>query len=111
MTDIVWQSGEVRSPSIGQSYWAQQSTANTPNSLSTYARPCLTHRHSDIAFNIPGDEILSAFKEIWNIPLSHGSKVLALTVPKATIDGRNASLVERRNNLNKMIKDHNADNL
>lgn len=52
-----------------------------------------------------------AFKEIWNIPLSHGSKVLALTVPRASIDRRNDSLVERRNNLNKMIKDHKADNL
>ncbi|KAL1848914.1 hypothetical protein Daus18300_013423 [Diaporthe australafricana] len=64
-------------------------------------------RHS---FNIAGEEILAAFKEIWDIPLSHGSKVLALTVPRATIDGNNAGLVERRNALNKMIKDHKADN-
>lgn len=53
-----------------------------------------------------------AFKEIWNIPLAHGSKVLALTVPGASIDSRlNDSLVERRNKLNKMIKEHKADNL
>lgn len=85
--------------------------ASPLESVSTCAKSCLTHRHSDIAFNIPGDEILAAFKEIWDIPLSHGSKVLALTVPKATIDSRNTSLVERRNMLNKMIKDHSADNL
>ncbi|KAH8774531.1 SGNH hydrolase-type esterase domain-containing protein [Diaporthe sp. PMI_573] len=65
---------------------------------------------NDIAFNIPGDEILTAFKKIWDIPLSHGSKVLALTVPRATIDKSNAGLVQRRNALNKMIKDHKADN-
>lgn len=71
---------------------------------------CLTQYHSDIAYNIPGEEILTAFKEIWNIPLSHGSKVLALTVPEA-VDRRNGTLVGRRNNLNKMIKEHKADNL
>ncbi|KAG6363901.1 hypothetical protein INS49_009004 [Diaporthe citri] len=65
---------------------------------------------NDIAFDIPGEEILAAFKEIWNIPLSHGSKVLALTVPKASIDRRNKILVERRNNLNQMIKEHKGDN-
>ncbi|KAK7720566.1 hypothetical protein SLS63_009784 [Diaporthe eres] len=66
---------------------------------------------NDLAFNIPGEEILAAFKEIWNIPLAHGSKVLALTVPGASIDSRiQGSLVERRNNLNKMIKEHKVDN-
>ena len=77
----------------------------------TFIQICLTQHNSDIAFNIPGDEILTAFKEIWNIPLSHGSKVLALTVPRASIDSKNASLVGRRNALNKMIKDHGAENL
>lgn len=72
---------------------------------------CLTKCHSDIAYNVPGEEILAAFKEIWDIPLSHGSKVLALTVPRASIDRTNKILVERRNNLNRMIKEHNGDNL
>lgn len=71
----------------------------------------LTRCLSDIAFNISPEEIMTAFKEIWNIPISHGSKVLALTVPRATIDSRNAGLVERRNTLNKMIQEHKADNL
>ncbi|KAJ0115623.1 gdsl-like lipase acylhydrolase [Diaporthe amygdali] len=65
---------------------------------------------NDIAFNISPEEIMTAFKEIWNILILHGSKVLALTVPRATIDSRNAGLVERRNTLNKMIQEHKADN-
>lgn len=76
-----------------------------------YAHDCLTQVSSDIAFNIEGEEILEAFKKIWDIPLSHGSKVLALTVPRASIDSRNGSLVERRNNLNNLVKEHKADNL
>lgn len=54
---------------------------------------------------------MEKFKEIWAIPLSRGSKVLALTVPRATIDGDNPRLVEQRNALNKKIMDHTADNL
>ncbi|KAG8158022.1 hypothetical protein KVR01_012294 [Diaporthe batatas] len=65
---------------------------------------------NDIAFNIQGDEIIEAFKKIWDIPLSHGSRVLALTVPRATIDKNNAGLVHRRNVLNQLIKDHKAEN-
>lgn len=54
---------------------------------------------------------MDKFKEIWAIPLSRGSKVLALTVPRATVDRDNPRLVEQRNALNKRIMDHTTDNL
>lgn len=54
---------------------------------------------------------MEKFKTIWNIPLAHGSKVLALTIPSATIDSEYSRLVELRNALNQRIKDHKADGL
>lgn len=68
------------------------------------------HR-SDIAFLLEVDEILDALKETWAIPLAHGSKVLAVTLPGATVDGRNQTLVTRRNDLNQKIKAFTADGL
>lgn len=54
---------------------------------------------------------MERFKEVWGIPLAHGSKVLALTVPKASFDSQSQSLVEKRNALNQRIKDYNANGL
>lgn len=66
---------------------------------------------SDIAFSIETEVIFERFKQIWDIPLSHGSKVLAITVPRATIDKRNPGLVERRNAINKGIMEYTKDGL
>lgn len=66
---------------------------------------------SDIAFSIETDVIFERFKQVWDIPLSHGSKVLAITVPRARIDHRNPGLVERRNAINKKIMEYNKDGL
>lgn len=54
---------------------------------------------------------MGALKETWSIPLAHGSKVLAVTVPRATIDKTNPRLVNRRNELNERIKGYEADDL
>lgn len=66
---------------------------------------------SDIAFQIDPDRIFNSFKRIYAVPLSHGSKVLALTVPEAGIKG--ASLRERmgtrRNKLNDLIKNYEKE--
>lgn len=72
----------------------------------------LTHPHgSDIAFFIDVEEIMGKFRQIWAIPLAHGSKVLALTVPGAAIDATNLPLVQKRNSLNLKIKSHKEDGL
>lgn len=64
---------------------------------------------NDLAMtSLPGP-IFKALKEVWAIPLKHGSKVLALTVPES---GDSAPEVfPRRVKLNSMILDHKADNL
>ncbi|KAK7743233.1 hypothetical protein SLS53_004318 [Cytospora paraplurivora] len=64
---------------------------------------------SDIAYAIDREEIFESFKKVWGIPLSHGSKVLAVTVPRATMDGTNLELVERRNAVNKDILGYSND--
>ncbi|KUI54970.1 hypothetical protein VP1G_02358 [Cytospora mali] len=64
---------------------------------------------NDIGFRIETDAIFESFKKIWDIPLSHGSKVLALTVPRATVDDSNQVLVEDRNAINKKIMEYTKD--
>lgn len=71
----------------------------------------LMKNFSDIAFNVETEVIFERFKQVWDIPLSHGSKVLAITVPRATIDGGNMGLVERRNAINKKIMEYTKDGL
>lgn len=57
------------------------------------------------------DVIMDKLKEVWKVALSHGSKVLALTVPRAAIDANNQPLVQKRNALNQRIKDHKEEGL
>lgn len=54
---------------------------------------------------------MKKFKEIWAIPLSHGSKVLALTVPRVKGDEAFPQIVQPRNALNTMIREYRADEL
>lgn len=54
---------------------------------------------------------MSALKETWSIPLGHGCKVLAVTVPKAKVDKNFPLLVQRRNEVNQEIKGSQADGL
>lgn len=67
--------------------------------------------YSDIGNFVSPERILDAFKQVWGIPLSHGSKVLALTVPAAAVDSSNPDLVARRNAVNDLIKGYQADGL
>lgn len=71
----------------------------------------LTVTSSDIAHAVDREEIFENFKKIWGIPLSHGSKVLAVTVPRATMDGTDLELVERRNAVNEDILGYAKDGL
>lgn len=54
---------------------------------------------------------MTALKETWSIPLGHGCKLLAVTVPRATIDKDYPQLVQRRNELNEKIREYDADGL
>ncbi|ROW05733.1 hypothetical protein VMCG_05158 [Cytospora schulzeri] len=64
---------------------------------------------NDIAFSVETEVIFESFKKIWDVPLSHGSKILAITVPRATMDDTNLGLVERRNAINKKITEYTKD--
>lgn len=66
---------------------------------------------SDVGVFAKVDDIMAALKETWSIPLGHGCKVLAVTVPRATVDKNFPPLVQRRNELNQEIKDSKADGL
>jgi hypothetical protein len=56
--------------------------------------------------------LFEALKKIWDIPLSHNSKVLALTIPEAGLKGAVRERADaRRNEVNNMIKGYRRDNL
>lgn len=66
---------------------------------------------SDIGSSIAVDDIFEKLKETWEVPLNRGSKVLALTVPRATVDSSLPKLVQQRNAVNDRIKSYSADGL
>jgi lysophospholipase L1-like esterase len=55
------------------------------------------------------DDIYAELQRTWAIPLSHGTKVLALTVPDCGLCGQD--FANRMNKLNSLILNHKADNL
>ena len=58
------------------------------------------------------DDIFGELEKIWNIPLSKKSKVLAMTVPEAGVTGSQRERIgNRRNRLNKLIKEYKRENL
>ena len=55
------------------------------------------------------DVILEALQKVWNVPLSYGGKVLALTVPES---GNTPQAVNfKRSGLNELILEHEEDRL
>ncbi|KAH6854652.1 SGNH hydrolase-type esterase domain-containing protein [Chaetomium sp. MPI-CAGE-AT-0009] len=61
---------------------------------------------NDIGMGFPPEEIFESLKEVWEVPLSHKCKVLALTVPEAGITSPKARqrIDAQRNTLNDLIK-------
>lgn len=60
----------------------------------------------------PPEDIFEALKEVWNVPLSHQCKVLALTVPEAGMTGEvRTRLDAKRDKLNNLIKSYRRENL
>jgi ribosome-binding factor A len=66
-------------------------------------------RCSDIGWGYSADEVLQALEKVWDIPLSEGAKVLALTVPE--IRFKDDDLDKRRNDINEAIKSYKEHNL
>ncbi|KAG5985089.1 hypothetical protein E4U55_001592 [Claviceps digitariae] len=64
---------------------------------------------NDLAYRVPPTNMYEAFRLNWAVPLSKGSKVLALTVPDAK--PRPAWVVEDRDAVNELIRNHKERNL
>ncbi|KAI0018435.1 SGNH hydrolase [Xylariomycetidae sp. FL0641] len=57
---------------------------------------------NDLGFGTPVDQIIESLKQIWDIPLSKGGKVLALTIPETKHHQPN--LIAKRDEINQAIK-------
>lgn len=64
---------------------------------------------SDIACGYSADRVLEALRNVWNIPLSKGGKVLALTIPECILEDK--ELDDRRSAVNDGIKLYKKQNL
>lgn len=64
---------------------------------------------NDVVWSREAADIYSSLQKVWDIPLSHGTKVLALTVPECADCGE--AFDNRTRDLNAMIMNHSADNL
>ncbi|KAK4140026.1 SGNH hydrolase-type esterase domain-containing protein [Dichotomopilus funicola] len=66
---------------------------------------------NDLAVGFPVEDIFEALKEVWNVPLAHKCKVLALTVPETGSKGAIRERMDaRRNKLNDLIKGYKREN-
>ncbi|ETS86719.1 hypothetical protein PFICI_00547 [Pestalotiopsis fici W106-1] len=63
---------------------------------------------NDLAWRHPASEVLQELERVWAIPLSKGSKVLALTIPECKVV--NEALDEARKTINDGIKACNKQN-
>ncbi len=64
---------------------------------------------NDLGYGRQPEDIFSGLQECYEVALEHGANILALTVPECS------ALVEhldrRRDELNNMIKEHEADRM
>ncbi|OIW35662.1 SGNH hydrolase [Coniochaeta ligniaria NRRL 30616] len=66
---------------------------------------------NDLAWDTNSEAVFDALKKIWDIPLSHNSKVLALTIPEAGYNGKTRERIDaKRNKVNEMIKSYKREN-
>ncbi|KAK3330776.1 SGNH hydrolase-type esterase domain-containing protein [Apodospora peruviana] len=64
---------------------------------------------NDIAMGIPGEDVFTELKKVWDMPLRRNVKVLALTVPEAGM-GNSPAIIARRKALNDSIKGYKRTN-
>ncbi len=63
---------------------------------------------NDLSVEHEVNDIYEALQKVWAIPLSHGTKVLALTVPECGFD--DSPITAHGDELNKLIMEHEAEN-
>ncbi|KAI1761532.1 SGNH hydrolase [Hypoxylon sp. FL1150] len=63
---------------------------------------------NDLGWGSKVEDIIAGLEKAWDIPLSRGGKVLALTIPDTKFQG--ASLTERRGTINKFIREYKKPN-
>ncbi|CAJ2512830.1 Uu.00g009490.m01.CDS01 [Anthostomella pinea] len=63
---------------------------------------------NDIGWGVDTDQLIEGLKRSWDIPLSKGGKVLALTIPETKY--RSAKLEESRNKVNDAIRGYKKKN-
>lgn len=67
---------------------------------------------NDLAFQFTAEEIYKALRDVWDVALSKGGRVLACTVPEAGAKGKIGERVKaRRDELNELILNHRQENL
>ncbi|KAK4127043.1 SGNH hydrolase [Parathielavia appendiculata] len=65
---------------------------------------------NDLGMGFPPEAIFESLKEVWDVPLSHKCKVLALTVPEAGVQGIARERIDAsRNKLNDLIKGYKRE--
>ncbi|KAI1180648.1 GDSL-like Lipase/Acylhydrolase [Nemania sp. FL0916] len=63
---------------------------------------------NDLGWGRPADAVIEALKGVWDIPLSKGGKVLALTIPETA--RKFSTIIERRDEVNEFIKTYEKEN-
>ncbi|KAI1079605.1 SGNH hydrolase-type esterase domain-containing protein [Whalleya microplaca] len=63
---------------------------------------------NDITWNKQASDIIEALQETWDIPLSEGGKVLALTIPESRTNAKKIN--DRRSEVNTAIKKYSSPN-
>lgn len=67
---------------------------------------------NDLAFQFTAEDIYKALRDVWDVALSKGGRVLACTVPEAGVRGAIGERVKaRRDELNALILGHRQENL
>ncbi|KAI0432635.1 SGNH hydrolase-type esterase domain-containing protein [Xylaria sp. FL1042] len=63
---------------------------------------------NDLGWGRPSEAIIEGLKTAWDIPLSKGGKVLALTIPETKVRFRD--IPQRRNEVNEAIRNYEKEN-
>ncbi|KAK4034061.1 SGNH hydrolase-type esterase domain-containing protein [Parachaetomium inaequale] len=65
---------------------------------------------NDLGMGFSPEQIFESLQEVWNVPLAHKCKVLALTVPEAGIKGKIRERIDaKRDKLNALIKGYKRE--
>jgi hypothetical protein len=67
---------------------------------------------SDLGWGASAEDLFESLKMIWEVALSHKSKVLALTIPESGPEGAQGCTIDiKRQKVNDMIKGYKRENL